>query len=127
MNIVRTGIILCTQNYDECVRFYGDTLGLPVEEILDNAHSKLTRFDFGGAYLMIETGGVASDPPKAPSQNPVWLRFNVDDVDTAAAVLKAKGVSVRVRKEVWGTVGDFYDPDGNVCSFRQVPSEGGAA
>ncbi|WP_424947921.1 VOC family protein [Candidatus Spongiihabitans sp.] len=69
-------------------------------------------------YLMIETGGSASAVAKSLEQNPVCLRFNVDDVEKSAAELHSKGVSVKLRKEVWGTVVDFVDPDGNRCSLR---------
>jgi lactoylglutathione lyase len=53
----------------------------------------------------------------------VWLRFNVLDVDKAAEELARKGVQVKIRREVWGTVGDFMDPDGNICSLREEPGQ----
>ncbi len=119
MRHTRTGLILCTENYKECVAFYSDVLGLPILHVLDNEHSKLTCFDLGGdSYLMVETGGTAVPAGKSLDQNPVWLRFNVEDVDEAADELRGKGVVVKIRKEVWGTVADFMDPDGNVCSLR---------
>jgi len=121
---VRTGVILCTKNYHECVEFYSDVLNLPIEKTLDNEHSRLTVFSFGEySYLMIETGGTAIPNGKTHNQNPVWLRFNVISVDAAARHLMTKGVTVKIRKEVWGTVGDFMDPDGNICSFREVSSD----
>ena len=42
MKLERTGIILCTENYQACVDFYSTEIGLPILEVLDNAHSKLT-------------------------------------------------------------------------------------
>ena len=71
-----------------------------------------------GNYLMIEKGGKAVPGRKSIEQNPVWLRFNVNDVDEAAKQLSMKNVDVKVRREVWGTVVDFADPDGNICSLR---------
>ncbi len=119
MQYTRTGIILFTENYDECVEFYSNILDLPVMHALDNDHSKLTCFDMSsGNYLMIETGGKAIPEGKSPNQNPVWLRFNVDDVEKSAEELRQKGVEVNVRNEVWGTLADFTDPDGNICSLR---------
>ena len=56
------------------------------------------------------------------NQNPVWLRFNVKNVEAAAQELMDKDIRVTIRKEVWGTVGDFMDPDGNICSLREEPS-----
>ena len=120
MKYTQTGLILFTENYDECVAFYRDALSLPVLEVLDNEHSKLTKFRYGAdTYLMIETEGTARPGGKSLDENSVWLRFNVADVETAAAELEAKGVEVSIRREVWGILADFKDPDGNLCSLRQ--------
>ena len=125
MQFKRTGVILCTENYLDCVAFYHEILGLPLMFALDNEHSKLTSLDMGGGvYLMIETEGHAVAGKKSLSQNPVCLRFNVDDVDAAAAQLAAKSVEVSIRREAWGTVADFADPDGNRCSLRDEASFG---
>ena len=123
MKYVRTGLILCTERYDECVAFYSDALNLTILEVLDDEHSKLTTLSFGETtYLMVETGGKAIPSGKSLDQNPVWLRFNVTSVEDAARELRDKGIDVKIRKEVWGTVGDFTDPDGNICSLREQPS-----
>lgn len=120
MNFSRTGIILCTEKYRECVSFYSQILELPVMFSLDNEHSQLTCCDLGqGNYLMIEKGGKAVQGKKSVSQNPGCLRFNVTDVDDAAKLLSKKNVEISVRREVWGTVADFTDPDGNACSLRE--------
>ena len=123
MKYERTGVILCTERYDECVAFYSDVLNLPILKVLDDEHSKLTVLSFGeSTYLMVETGGKAIPSGKNLNQNPVWLRFNVKNVKDAAQELLDKGIKVKIRKETWGTVGDFMDPDGNMCSFREEPS-----
>ncbi len=115
MKFERTGVILRTEKYDECVAFYSEVLNLPVIESLDDEHSKLTVLRFGeDTYLMVETGGKAVPSGKDLIQNSVWLRFNVKSVEDAAAELLDKGIDVQIRKEVWGTVGDFRDPDGNM-------------
>jgi len=125
MEYKRTGVILCTENYAECVEFYSNTMELEVLKSLDTEHSKLTVLGFGGeTYLMIETGGTSVPTGKELHQNPVWLRFNVSNVDQVAQELIAKGVDVNIRKEVWGTVGDFTDPDGNMCSLREEADSG---
>lgn len=107
MKYERTGVILCTEKYDECVEFYSDVLNLPILKTLDDKYSKLTVLRFGeNTYLMVETGGNAIPSGKDLIQNPVWLRFNVKSVEDAAAELLNKGIDVKVRKEVWGTVGE---------------------
>lgn len=110
------GIILGTERFDECLRFYRDTLGLPVWF----EKNSLVCLRFGDGYLMIETGGVSSEGRKANSQNPTMLRFNVDDVRAVAGMLRENGVDVQVKEYDWGTVGTFLDPDGNACELKDA-------
>ena len=122
MELTRSGVILCTERYEACVDFYRRTLGLPELFSLDNEHSKLTCLDMAGSYLIIETGGAAVPGGKPIEQNPVILRFNARDVEATAAMLEERGVRVAIRREVWGTVGDFIDSDGNQCALRDEGS-----
>ncbi len=125
MKLARTGVILCTENYLQCVSFYTQVLELPVMYSLDNEHSQLICCEMGnGNYLMIEKGGKAVLGRKTYEQNPVWLRFNVNDLDEVVKRISGKSVEVNVRREVWGTVADFADPDGNVCSLRDESTFG---
>ena len=110
------GIILVTERFDDCVRSYRDTLGLPV---WFEKH-ELVCLRFGAGYLMIETGGAARDRRKRNDENPAMLRFNVEDVAAAAAALTARGVAVDVRTFDWGVVGMFQDPDGNLCELKNA-------
>jgi lactoylglutathione lyase len=118
MRFARLGIILFTRNYAACVDFYTRTLGLPVMYAKDEPGSRLTCCDFGGAYLMIEAGGPVPAECKTVEQNPTKLRFNVADVEAAAAELRRKGVALTVESHAWGTIANFTDPDGNLCSLR---------
>ena len=73
MKYERTGVILCTEKYDECVAFYSEVLGLPIIETLDDDHSKLTVLRFGeDTYLMVETGGKAVPSGKDLIQIGIW-------------------------------------------------------
>ena len=100
------------------MNFYSRILELPILFVLDNEHSKLTCLELGGNYLMIEPCETMLSNSQGRSRNPVCIRFNVEDVETAADEPANRGVSVTIRNEVWGTVGDFKDPDGNWCSLR---------
>ena len=73
---------------------------------------------------MIEKGGKAVQGRKSVTQNPTKLRFNVADVEKVARQLSNKDIDVIVRKEVWGSVADFTDPDGNLCSLRDEATFG---
>ena len=111
------GIILFTERFDDCVRFYRDLLGLPVWF----EKAGLVCLRFGDGYLMVETDGAARDRPKRHDENPAVLRFNVDDVGAAVDALAKRGVAVQVLKFEWGTIGIFHDPDGNQCELLLSP------
>jgi lactoylglutathione lyase len=115
--LVKThGIILGTERFEECVRFYRDILELPVWY----EKKGLVCLRFGSGYLMIETGGMARDARKANKENPTMLRFNVTDVEAAAKLLRGRNVNVEIKLFSWGTVGTFHDPDGNACEFKNA-------
>ncbi len=118
MKYARTGIILNTRHYSECVAFYKDIMGLPVLYAIDREDEQLTCFDFGGAYLMVETGGVSHDGPKPMKYSPVKLRFNVADIEAACRVLRERGLTVDISRHDWGMTAEFIDPDGNRCALR---------
>ena len=114
---VRTfGIILGTERFEECVRFYRDLIGLP----LWYEKSGLVCLRFGTGYLMIETGGMARNGRKPNNENPTMPRFNVDDVSAAAQDLRHAGIDVTVSEYDWGLVGTFLDPDGNACELKNA-------
>lgn len=98
--------------------FYRDVLGLPELFRREDPGGRLVCLAFGAAYLMIEPGGGPAAERKGPAANPVALRFNVADIDAAAAELRRRGVTVVRRDFDWGTVADFCDPEGNRCQLR---------
>ena len=118
MNYARNGIILYTRNYEACVRFYRDTLGLPQMFALDEPQSRLTCLELGGAYLMIEPDERPWPEGTTIDHLPTKLRFNVADLDAAIAELQGRGVSIARADHGWGAVADFLDPDGNACQLR---------
>lgn len=115
----QAGIIVFTENYDACVAFYGQTLGL--EQV--NQLEGLTTFAFGAAYLMIESGGVASGHEKTRAENPTIIRFNVTDVEATAEMLCGRGVAVEIRHWNWGITGKMLDPDGNRVQLKNQTNE----
>jgi lactoylglutathione lyase len=110
----RTGIILFVEHYERCAAFYREVLELPVEE----EKPSLVRFKFGGAYLMVERGGVARVEGKSRAESPVTLRFNVADIDVAVSWLRTRGVAAQVHRWEWGITANFLDPDGNHVEIR---------
>lgn len=118
MQFTKTGIILNTQNYQECVRFYGDVLGLEILYKIDRTDEHLTTFRLGNTYLMVERGGVAHQGSKTTDVCPTKFRFNVADINAACAELQSKGIDVSLKQHSWGDTAEFFDPDGNRCALR---------
>ena len=46
------------------------------------------------------------------------LRMNVPEVKALADKLTALNIPVNYQERSWGTVAKFFDPDGNLCAFR---------
>ena len=118
MNISRTGIIINTEKYEACVSFYKDLFGLKILFSQQEGDFKLTCFEFDGAYLMIETGGVAKSTEKTIEENATKLRFNVSDIDEALATVKKYGIDAEILHFDWGSTINIYDPDGNRVGIR---------
>ena len=118
MKFTRAGFILNPENYQECVYFYGNILGLEFMFKIDRKGEKLTTFDLGGVYLMIETGGIAQHGGKSMATCPTKLRFNVSDIQATCANLRRKGIQAKVIDHRWGTTAEFFEPDGNRCALR---------
>tara|TARA_B110000091_G_scaffold67082_1_gene73768 strand:- start:1461 stop:1835 length:375 start_codon:yes stop_codon:yes gene_type:complete len=113
MNFDRTGIILYAINYKECVAFYKNILELKVHFNTD----MLTCFKFGNSYLMVE---VDDENPNEPNSTRIrnCLRMNVPNVKVLADKLIAKNINVNYQEHSWGTIAKFFDPDGNLCAFK---------
>lgn len=110
----QTGLILFTENYEDCVRFYRDVVELDILFAKDS----LTCFSFGTSYLMVETDGVAVAGEKSFAQNAVTLRLNVKDVAERADLLRQRGADVTIHQWDWGVTGLFLDPDGNRVELK---------
>lgn len=118
MKILRTGFILNTEKYEECVRFYQELFNLTVMYQEEDGIFKLTCFEFSGSYLMIETGGKANPIGKSISESAAKIRFNVSNIDDALEHIKAYGISAQVQRNNWGNTINIYDPDGNRIGIR---------
>ena len=118
MDISRTGIILNTERYEECVSFYKDLFNLSVLFQEKDGEFKLTCFEFYGSYLMIETGGVSKPSGKTMEESSTKIRFNVPDIDVALSVVKGYGIEAEILKSSWGSTININDPDGNRIGIR---------
>nr|WP_245167522.1 glyoxalase/bleomycin resistance/dioxygenase family protein [Croceivirga sp. JEA036] len=78
----------------------------------------LTCFEFGSAYLMVELDDTYNGTQRASGRNKTCLRMNIKNVKKLANKLTDKGIAVDYQEHSWGTVAKFYDPDGNLCAFK---------
>jgi len=111
-------IAVYARDLDEAISFYRDTLGARFLEKYDPPG--LAFFDFSGTRVLLEKTG-----PKAT------LYFWVDDIDSAFAELRSKGIKFngephlihRDDAGVFGKAGEdewmafFLDPSGNVLAL----------
>ncbi|MEM7510865.1 MAG: VOC family protein [Bacteroidota bacterium] len=117
MQIDKTGFILYTINYEACLHFYGEILGLPILYEKET----LTCFDFHGSYLMVEIDDETEYTESgSPDRDRSCLRMNVLNVKEACNALDQHGISYTYMERDWGTVAKFRDPDGNLVGFRSA-------
>lgn len=114
MNFDRTGIILYTIKYKKCVDFYLNTLGLT--KMFET--ESLTCFEFGNSYLMVELDDEYKGNQGDKQRTRTCLRMNVSNVKKLADRLVAQNIEVDYQEHSWGTVAKFFDPDGNLCAFK---------
>lgn len=116
MQELKTGIILFTEKYEECINFYRDVIELPISYIKQD----LTCFVFGGSYLLVETGGISGNKKYNVDRNPIVLRLDVTNFDESVENLRKKNIEIIVKHFEWGTIASFYDPEGNLCEIKKI-------
>jgi lactoylglutathione lyase len=121
VKIARTGIILNTENFAACVAFYRDQLGLKELFRKSEDGDQLCCLEFGGAYLMIETGGSARPQGKSLQECPMKLRLNVQSLEETKRVLNDRGITAEIITFDWGATINLFDPDGNRVGIRDEP------
>ena len=114
MEFDRTGIILYTIEYEKCVDFYEKFVGLKKMFVSEN----LTCFEFGKSYLMVELDDEYNGQKTKAERTKTCLRMNVPNVKILADKLIAKNIKVDYQEHNWGTIAKFFDPDGNLCAFK---------
>lgn len=114
MEFDRTGIILYTIEYLKCIEFYEKIIGLRKMFEREN----LTCFEFGNSYLMVELDDEYDESQTESERIKTCLRMNIQNVKILADKLTKKNIEVDYQEHSWGTVAKFYDPDGNLCAFK---------
>ncbi len=116
-------VCLYASNLLESVRFYRDVLGLePVNSNENPETSHFYAFNTGSTVLALERNGVRKNRLKTKSENPYLLQFRVDSKEELEQVnqrLEKNGIKLldRSKKTGYGTITNFFDPDGNKLEF----------
>ena len=124
---------LLVTDFDACLAFYRDTLGLPVSILAE--HAKFAEFDTGQTALeLYDRATMADIVGRADADDPTGavdralLTLQVESVDAKYEELSAKGVQFDVPptdRADWGArTAHFRDPDGNLIElFQHVQQE----
>jgi catechol 2,3-dioxygenase-like lactoylglutathione lyase family enzyme len=110
--------------------FYVDALGLPLEQQAGGGYYHCEKLDGVRHFALWPLSEAAKScfgadawPPNVPEPHS-WLEFDVEDVATASAALKARGYKllVEARKEPWGqTVTRLLSPEGILVGLTFTP------
>lgn len=117
MEIIKTGFILYTLNYEACLDFYGKVIGLKVLYQKET----LTCFDFFGSYLMVEIDDETDQKEVSnPDRDRTCIRMNVANVKAICERLDVHSIPYKYGEFEWGTIAKLRDPDGNLVGFRSA-------
>src|SRR5215510_4112613 len=110
---------LFVEDLESSIRFYKDALGMS----LLGKGEDWAHFDSGnGSLFELFSGGKAASQPKTSVQQSLVLGLRVENLDSAMAELKQRGV------QFTGEVGEFEgtrwaqfsDPEGNQLEIKEI-------
>jgi lactoylglutathione lyase len=115
-------VILLTANMKKSVKFYKDTLGLPIK----TESTDWTEFFIDGTVLALHP---AKKKYKLKAGPNMLIGFMVNDLDDSVKQLKKKKVKFfkKPKEEPFGNHAIIVDPDGHLISIVQLrakPTEG---
>jgi catechol 2,3-dioxygenase-like lactoylglutathione lyase family enzyme len=122
------------RDMDASLRFYRETIGMPLEEGADVSTEKVDGVKHFGLWPLADAAESCFGAREWPSNIAApqgWIEFDVDDVAAAAEELQAKGYKMLVapKTEPWGqTVARLLSPEGLLVGVTITPwmREGGA-
>jgi len=117
-----SAVVLFVQDFDRCLRFYRDTLGLPVAQLESNFVAfKMVDQDFALQEIAASAQMVNVDVEAFEAQtgkaDRALLCARLDNVDIAYEALRAKGVEFTQPPidQPWGLRAAYFrDPEGNI-------------
>ena len=115
------------RDMDASLRFYRETIGLPLEESGDVSTEKVDGVKHFGLWPLADAAESCFGSREWPSNVPApqaWVEFDVEDVAAAAEELRAKGYRLLVapKTEPWGqTVARLLSPEGIMVGVTITP------
>jgi catechol 2,3-dioxygenase-like lactoylglutathione lyase family enzyme len=108
-------VILLVSNMEKSIRFYKDTLGLPVK----TKSKDWTEFFNKDTVLALHP---AKRKSKIKTGSGMLIGFEVSDLDSTVKVLKAKKVRFfkKPKVEPFGKHAIIQDPDGHLVSIAEI-------
>jgi len=112
---------------DAALRFYRDTIGLPLAESGDVSTEKVDGVKHLGLWPLADAAESCFGSREWPSNvtaPQAWIEFDVEDVAAAAEELRAKGYQLLVapKTEPWGqTVARLLSPEGIIVGVTITP------
>lgn len=104
-------IFLWVRDLQKMRTFYHETLGLA----LAYQNPRFAELRTKGAGIALHAGRKG----RARSESHWFLHFRVRDIDAVVRSLRQRGVKVgRIRKEPFGRVAGFQDPEGNAIGLE---------
>ena len=113
-----------TPNKAELVKFYSETLGLPV--VREWPEANISFIDIGSTTIEL-IGRDDATTATETTGGVHHIALHVEDVDEAFQELVEKGVRIRSEpRSVFDVrVAFFYDPDGNILELCEDPRKEG--
>lgn len=108
-------VILLVSNMEKSIKFYKDTLGLPVK----TKSKDWTEFFNKDTVLALHP---AKKKSKIKTGSGMLVGFEVSDLDSTVKILKAKKVKFfkKPKEEPFGKHAIIQDPDGHLVSIAEI-------
>ena len=111
-------VILLVSNMEKSVKFYKDTLGLPIK----SKSKDWTEFFKNDTVLALHP---ARKKNGIKTGSAMLVGFEVSDLESAVKELKTKGVKFfkKLTEEPFGKHAIIKDPDGHLISIAEIKSK----
>lgn len=108
-------ILLFVHNFQKCLAFYRDVLGLPLRS-QNEVHEEFAEFDLGNLTFALHGGYEGEGPVRHGSKGRVAIHFHTENIQATIRHLRENGAKITREPELmpWNEwEATFEDPEGN--------------